>query len=443
LRRHIQGLFCRSALTFGLAIATPAGAAERVTIGTSAETAPNNEGGNLVATPLGTPVDQNLQALVAAAVSTHPSIAAARASLRASGADLRAAKWLRFPSFSVEGTLLDERNNRRQASAVIDQPIWTAGRVSGAISRASALEQAAVAGYWETVLNIELLVAQSYHEYHRLSLRIDSLSDSLTQHRKLVETMRRRVTQEVSPLSDLDLVESRTSQVEQQVTVTIAQQKTVLQKLRELVDDPLLVPGPPPPIEADLPEINQDLIIDRAVAFDPSRQRLLAEAKAARAEASSTRASVLPQLVGQYSYNETFGHRVGLALKAQSEGGLARVASTNAAKARQQSADLKVAGLERDLRDRVYADFVEYEASRARLASTRQSSESALRVMASYMRQFISGRRTWLDVMNAVREASSAQNDAIDAGSSTRAAYDRLMMRTGSWNGPPDPKEAK
>ncbi len=443
MHRHIQGLFCGSALTFCLAFVTPAGATERVAMGPPVETTAKIGDANLDATPAANEADQNLQALVAAAVSTHPSIAAARASLRASGADLRAAKWLRFPSFSVEGALLDERNNRQQASAVIDQPIWTAGRVSGTISRASALEQAALAGYWESVLNIELLVAQSYHEYHRLSLRIDSLSDSLTQHSKLVETMRRRVTQEVSPVSDLDLVESRTAQVEQQVTVTIAQQKTVLQKLRELVDDPLLVPGPPPPIDEDLPELDQDLIIDLAVAFDPSRQRLLAEAKAARAEASSTRASILPQLVGQYSYNETFGHRVGLALKAQSEGGLARVASANAAKARQQSAELKIVSLERDLRDRVYADFVEYEASRARLASARQSSESALRVMASYMRQFISGRRTWLDVMNAVREASSAQNDAIDAGSSTRAAYDRLMMRTGSWNGPSDLKDSQ
>lgn len=395
------------------------------------------------ATPSIAQVDRNLFTLVVAAISSHPSIAAARANLRASGADLRAAKWQQFPTFSVEGLLLDEKNNSRQASAVIDQPIWTAGRISSSIERAKALGQAALASYWDAVLNIELNVAQNYHEFYRLSARIDSLNDSLTQHRRLVATMERRVAQEVSPVSDLDLVRSRTAQVEQQVTVTVAQRKTALQKLRELVDDPTLEPGPAPKFDMDLPELDENLITERAVAFDPARQRLLAEAKAARAEAASSRAAILPQLMGQYSYNETSGHRVGLVLKAQSDGGFARFASANAAKAREQAAELKVAGIERDLRDRVIADLAEYASARARLDTTKLASNSAMRVTASYMRQYISGRRTWLDVMNAVREASSAQNDAIDAESSTRAAYDRLMMRTGSWKGPSDPKDAQ
>lgn len=440
MRRYIPRFFFAPILTVAL---TPAGAQEPVIGDPPAEASMMTAATAPMEMPTALQIDESLYALVVAAISTHPTIAAARANLRASGADLRAARWQRFPSFSIEGLLLDENNNSRQASAVIDQPIWTGGRISGSIARAKALGQAALASYWEAVLTIQLNVAQNYHEYHRLGLRIDSLNQSLTQHRKLVQTMQRRVTQEVSPLSDLDLVRSRTAQVEQQVTITTAQRKTALQKLRELVDDPTLVPGPPRTYDTDLPDLDEDLITERAVTFDPGRQRLVSEAQAARAEASSSRASILPQLMGQYSYNETFGHRVGLVLKAQSEGGLARFASANAARARQQSAELKVAAIERDLRDRVIADLAEYASARARLSSTRQASTSALRVTESYMRQYISGRRTWLDVMNAVREASSAQNDAIDAESSTRAAYDRLMMRTGSWKGTTDPKDAQ
>lgn len=388
-------------------------------------------------------VDDNLYALVVAAVSSHPSIAAARANLRASGADLRAAKWQRFPSFSIEGLMLDQKNNSRQASAVVDQPIWTGGRISSSITRASALGQAALAAYWEAVLEIELNVAQNYREYDRLTKRIESLNDSLTQHRRLVQTMQRRVAQEVSPLSDLELVRSRTAQVEQQVTMTTAQRRTALQKLRELVGDPGLVPTPPAKLDASLPDFDPDILIERALAFDPSRHKLLSEAKAARAEAAASRASILPQLSGQYSYNESYGHRVGLVLKAQSDGGLSRFASASAAKARQQSAELKVASVERDLRDRIVSDVAEYDSARERLASTQTAADSALRVTASYMRQFISGRRTWLDVMNAVREASSAQNDAIDAEASALGSYDRLMMRTGSWKGPSENEDAQ
>lgn len=442
MRRQFQGRLIAHLMTAVCVVVAPAHAAERLTVGPP-EASRTEDRIPPVEQDVSAAVDENLYALVIAAIATHPSIAAARANLRATGADLRAAKWQRFPSFSVEGLLLDEKNNARQASAVIDQPIWTGGRISGSISRAAALGQAALAGYWEAVLNIELNVAQNYREYNRLSLRIDSLNDSLTQHRKLVQTMERRVRQEVSPLSDLELVRGRTAQVEQQVTITIAQRKSALQKLRELVDDPFLTPAPPQSSNPDLPELDEDVIAERAVAFDPARQRLLAEAKAARAEASASRAAILPQLMGQYSYNETYGHRVGLVVKAQSDGGLGRFASASAARARQQSAELKVVGLERDLRDRVIMDLAEYSSARTRLATTQQAATSAMRVTASYMRQYISGRRTWLDVMNAVREASSAQNDAIDAEASARATYDRLMMRTGSWKGPTDTKDAQ
>lgn len=443
MRRHSPGIPVARILAISLAASSSVQAAPPAPPSLSAAAPDSRDMSSAEAPTSAARVDENLYALVVAAISSHPSIAAARANLRASGADLRAAKWQRFPSFSIEGMMLDEKNNARQASAVIDQPIWTGGRISSSISRATAQGQAALAAYWEAVLEIELNVAQNFREYHRLSLRIDSLTDSLTQHRKLVQTMERRVAQEVSPLSDLELVRSRAAQVQQQVTVTTAQRRSVLQKLRELVGDPGLIPAPPEKLAGELPELGVDTLTERTLAFDPSRHRLLSEAKAARAEASASRASILPQLSGQYSYNETYGHRVGLVLKAQSDGGLSRFASASAAKARQQSAELKVANVERDLRDRVISDLAEYDSARERLASTQTAADSTLRVTASYMRQFISGRRTWLDVMNAVRESSAAQNDAIDAEASALEAYDRLMMRSGSWKAPSENKDAQ
>jgi adhesin transport system outer membrane protein len=40
---------------------------------------------------------------------------------------------------------------------------------------------------------------------------------------------------------------------------------------------------------------------------------------------------------------------------------------------------------------------------------------TASNVSASYMRQFIAGRRSWLDVMNALREAVNAQIGLTDS----------------------------
>jgi len=434
LFHYIPGKRRPSRLAFPLLAATGAFVASGVADAAPPVGGPNRPAEEIATNPVG---DQYLETLLTRAATSHPSIAAARAAVRASGADVSAARWQAFPSFSVQGLWLDQRANSRQTSLVIDQPIWTGGRISSSIKRAKAQRLASIAAYQEAVLQVMLDVSQSYREYHRLNRKYEILQKSLTEHRNLVQTMERRVQQEVSPQADLELARSRTAQVQQQVTMTAAQRLNALQKLRELVGDPGLDPGPPPP-DAPPVELNSDELVARTLAFDPTRQRLTSEAEAARAEAASARASILPQLSGQYSYDETYGHRVGLVLKAQSSGGLSSFSSASAARLRQEAAELKIAATERNLRERTIFDVAEYESARDRIQSTNIARGATARVTESYVRQFTSGRRTWLDVMNAVREGTSAESDAVDAAASANEARDRLLMRSGSWPFPDD-----
>lgn len=53
------------------------------------------------------------------------------------------------------------------------------------------------------------------------------------------------------------------------------------------------------------------------------------------------------------------------------------------------------------------------------------------------MRQFTSGRKTWLDVMNAVREATTAENDVVEAWMSAHSSLTRLLLLSGQWAPPP------
>ncbi len=165
-------------------------------------------------------------------------------------------------------------------------------------------------------------------------------------------------------------------------------------------------------------------------------KRLRYDADGAKADTKLARASILPQLSGQYSYSDAFGHRVGLVLKAQSDGGLSRFASADAAKQKARATELQVAAGERQLRDQVIAVLREYESSRLRLDGSVAASGYAQRVMESYLRQFTSGRRMWLDVMNAVRESTAAEIDATDARISAQSTLVRIMLLTGQWAPP-------
>ena len=371
------------------------------------------------------------------AVRTHPSIAAAKASASAAGADVRAAKWQRFPSFSVEGLLFNQSRNRLDTQAVVDQPLWTGGRISGAIARAEARQSAALGAYNEAILAIAQSTAQSFYDVHRWRERGILLAISLEQHERMVASMERRVAQEVSPLSDLELARARALQISQQIYQAEAQERSALSSFRELVGDNSLTVGTLPRSPASWPKLEDADVTAEALSFSPSLQRLRSEAKSAGAEARIARASILPQLSGQYSYSENFGHRMGVALKVQSDGGFSRFAAADAANQRVRASELQISAGERQLRDELQSLLRDYESATLRLDGSQSVASAAQRVMESYMRQFTSGRRTWLDVMNAVREATSAEIDALDARISAQSSFVRILLLSGRWT--PEP----
>lgn len=102
-----------------------------------------------------------------------------------------------------------------------------------------------------------------------------------------------------------------------------------------------------------------------------------------------------------------------------------------------RASELQISAGERQLRDELHALLREYEAGTSRLDGSQAAASAAQRVMESYMRQFTSGRRTWLDVMNAVREATSAEIDAVDARIAAQSSLVRISLLSGWWT--PEP----
>jgi len=50
-----------------------------------------------------------------------------------------------------------------------------------------------------------------------------------------------------------------------------------------------------------------------------------------------------------------------------------------------------------------------------------------------FLRQFAAGRRTWPEVLNAVREAATARLAEVEAEGNAVSAYLRLMLVSGHW----------
>ncbi|MDQ3479544.1 MAG: TolC family protein [Pseudomonadota bacterium] len=367
------------------------------------------------------------------AVETYPAIAAAKSAIRASSSELRAARWGRFPSVNIEAATLDDRIGRIRPGLQVNQPLWTGGRISGAIQRAQASTRVAAAQLEETALDILLRLSTSYFEIARTIQLEAILKESLSEHQRLVESMERRVTQEVSPRSDLDLARSRAAQVRQEMTTVSAQRYSALQRFYELVGDTNFELGPVPEYSESRHHPAAEGAVVEALQCSPALRRRKAEAEVALAEAKVAKASIYPQvgLLGSYTDNE--GAQVGLSVRAQTSGGLAPFASAEAARSRAQTADLQISVAERESRETVVLDVVENTSARGRIEASSAAAEAAGAVTDSFMRQFITGRRTWLDVMNAVRESNAARIGLTEAKIGAMASATRLRLRTCRW----------
>lgn len=361
-----------------------------------------------------------------------PAAQSAWLGARAALADVKGAQWLRYPSL-VANLGVVSGDNRIEPSLTVEMPLWTGGQIASTISRAKKIESASVSRWHEAVLGLALETAQAYFNIVLYSRLEQMYRDSLDEHQKLVGSMQRRVDQEVSPLVDLELARSRTAQIDQELASIHAQREAALHNLAELVRDPDYDLGAQPAFDVSVLPLDWNRAADEAVAYSPTRSRLLLESDAAKDEVSITRSGLFPRISAQYSYSEITGSRVGIGLRMQASNGLSQTAAVSSASARYAQSLGQVQLVERQIRQDMAVDVSAFDAAVRRSLASREASAISQRVSQSYMRQFIAGRRSWLDVMNALRESLSAQTGLAQAEVTAMSTSVRLQLRSGRW----------
>ncbi len=365
------------------------------------------------------------------ALSSFPALRSARASIRAAELEVDAAKWLYGPSVTVGA--LTEGVGGVSPELTVTQPVYSFGRIEGAIERAKAVRNLEATSLGELAENVLLRLAENYYEIVRTSHVMDALETSIAEHQRLVESIGRRVARAVSPRSDLELAEARLAQVRQQYALVTAQRYAAQERYRELTGQPTVPNAPYEPYDPQVHHPTPEDAIERALVCSPTIDRLGAEAEIAEADRRIAKSAVYPQLGVQYRYDEFRGSQLGLSVQATSQAGLQPFIAADAARARVDAALLEVNVAERQTREALILDLVENQTSRNRITSSATAAVASEAVTDSYLRQFVAGRRTWLDVMNAVREASNARIGLVESEVSAMSSAARIRIRTCEW----------
>ncbi len=367
--------------------------------------------------------EMNLDQLIATALTSHPATQVQRLLGESARANVDSANWQFYPtlSFAVENA----RNGDFDSSSLGDdtvsilrlqQPLWAGGRLTAGLARAEAGVLSRKASLEQTRQQLALRVVQAYGEW--LSARLQTLAyeKSRMTHVRLHDQVKRRIEQGASAKSDLTLAISRLQSVVAQYTVVRAQMDVALARLGQLLGmEPSMFKvavSAPRPLSADMQQL-----VDMALAIHPAVQKAQADSKVQKAVIAERRADLSPQFFlrverqygNQFIRNANPENRIVLGVDSRFGAGLSSLSNVKDATAQYQAALAEVEVQRRGVTELVVADYELAASFKQRLEAQRASLNAAKQVSESYDRQFLAGRKSWLDVMNAARELAQTE----------------------------------
>lgn len=387
----------------------------------------------------GADVAWTFEALSKASTRHYPSVTASLRQLDAARSDRRAAAWERFPTPGLQANSDDDIT---QGVLSLEQPLWSGGRITAGIEAADARLEASREQVDEVRQDILQRVIDAFAEAQRSTAQLEIAEQSVEEFRELQQMIDRRVRQKASPQADLDLASSRLSQAIAERTAIAQSLRTSLARLTELSGKTvgavaLSDEGEALDVNADLDAAQQE-----AQRHSPRLAQLGFQQQAARADTRAEKSAIFPTLALRLEQSESRGGgiaasersdtRLLMVMESDFGAGLSTAASIESASSREQSLLQERQAAIRELRSEVADFWHQRESARLRMESAEQTLRSAERVSASYTRQYAIGQKSWLDLMNAVREASSAGLAVEEARAEIFRTSWRLAALTGS-----------
>ena len=388
-----------------------------------------------------------LAGILQSALTQHPLVDAGKAQVRSARQAVKSARWQFFPTpgVSYQRAFADDADRAFQGddySTVVslEQPLWSGGRISGGVASANAALGVSQASLQENQRELALRVVQAYGEWLSASLQKLALETSERRHTSLFSRVERRLSGGVSTGSDLQLASGRLQSVKAELAATQARERSAIAVLSELSGDSLTavqLAAADRKLPAELVLLQANLI-DSALSHSPSIQRADAEVKAARAEIKSRRAQTRPDVFLRFERqfnNVQFANqgpesRVLVGVRSQLGAGLSSFSgiaeareSVSAAIAFRRSAELSI-------REQIRSNLALLESFDVRLPALQEATRTANEVYESYQRQFLTGRKSWLDVMNSARDLQQARLQLADLTAARLTLAWRLHVLT-------------
>jgi adhesin transport system outer membrane protein len=371
------------------------------------------------------------------AVTSHPSVLSKLDELTSLGFDVDSAEAGRYPTLSLQGQTFSDEDS--QVVARLQQPLWTGGRIDGSIDLARTKLRSGDFSLLKVRRQLMEDTAGLYANLQGARKRLKAADLNVAEHERLLGLISRRHLGSIASEADVRLARSRVTQAvaqreqlrglaEKVLTDLLAQTQVPVEGLLPIEENMLLLPDAP-------------AVLAEAEAQSPVIQQLLSDVEAMRIQAELSSADLMPVLSAQLEqdiYVTTRGGtrspegRVGISLTGKLEGvGLAGVGRVRAAESLVNAAKKDVDSARNEVRRRTQGLIADRNSYKRVSEANEMLVYSNEETLASFMRQYDAGKKSWVDVLNAQRELGEARQSLEQTMTLFLEATLRLAAITG------------
>jgi outer membrane protein len=394
-----------------------------------------------------------LEEAIAAAMAHAPEMVMAEAEADAADARVDQARSGRKPTGTVSGTIgfgrLDPKGyfglsadtvTPRAVQAVIEQPLFTGGKVKAGIDRAHAGADAALASKDGARAQLAADVAQAYGTVIAAARMQDQFARLYGETQEIERQARLRFNVGESPRTDVAQAQARVAEAKSGLARAEGQLVSAKAHYASLtgLEPEMLDPLPASPA---LPATLDEAMV-RAETNNPGLRRAAAGLRAAKAEARGSKADRLPMVSafaeGAAARDQFFpgytadSATVGVRARWQfMSGGLTsgRIAESNA---KVRAAEAQLMQAQQNVREGVIATYQAVRTSQLVEEAAEEQSRAAEDALRSVRAEVHVGMKPQLDLLDAEREAIGAAAALEQARAERIVAAYRLLAITGS-----------
>ncbi len=384
-----------------------------------------------------------VEALYVAANQSHPLLQAARLEAHAGTIDVAAIERQRWPTLSaVVESDTGNTSSLPSHSLRVQQIVWDAGLVSSRVTEAENQVTISKLRVQLQQRQIFLQISNAWQSMWAAHARVQVAQKTMDRLNGFRVQMQRRVDAEAS--SRIDLVFANSRQLQTQVELDAAQRnlKVALLKLEQLSGEanlrqrlPALAPFPALPSAAPfLQQLQQTDWMDLAMRA-PAVQIARSDVVSAHNRLRTKEAERWPQLyvrvdvpIGNNYFNANNSTVVFAGLSYTPGAGFANVVEAQALSTRVAKSEQGVEVAMKDIQETMQNDREEFLNAYAQISALEKSVAGSDMVLASFERQFQANRKTWLDLLNQVREVAQNEYALVDAQASLVGSRLRLEI---------------